>query len=294
MKALLSTLIFFSVAMHARAQTKYLGQPLPGSTPVVFAPGLISTPNVTEFGSVFSKDGTEFFYAAEPGGIAQIRYKKLINGRWTDAKTIISHEVYSYNDPFLSPDEKRLYFISNQPISGSGEKKDYDIWYCVREGNGWSAPVNAGSKINSEANEYYMSFTKTGTMYFSSNRKSTGDKEQNYDIYSSRYVDGAFQNAEKLPDAINSPHYEADVFVDANESYLIFCANRPGGYGGGDLYISFKNADGAWQPAKNLGKEINADHYDFCPFVTSDGNYFFYTKGADIYWVDAKILQTFR
>jgi len=97
-----------------------------------------------------------------------------------------------------------------------------------------------------------------------------------------------------LPEAINSPHYEADVFVDPAETYVIFCANRPGGNGGGDLYISYKNATGAWQPAKNLGKEINAERYEFCPFVTADGNYLFYTKGDEIYWVDSKFLNDFR
>jgi len=276
------------------AAQKYLGQPLPGAVPAVFAPGLISTQGQTEFGSIFSKDGSEFFYAAEPSGVAQIRYMKLVNGKWTDATTIMSHAVYSYNDPFLSPDETRLYFISNMPMNGKGEKKDYDIWYIVRNGNGWSAPVNAGSKINSPGNEYYMSFTKTGTIYFSSNGNATDEKKENYDIYASRNVGGEFQTPIKLPEAINSPNYEADVYVDPEETYVIFCANKPGGYGRGDLYISYKNTDGTWQPAKNLGKEINAERTEYCPFVTPDGRYFFYTKNDEIWWVEARFLQSLR
>lgn len=293
MKTCLALLFIFTSVAATNAQ-KYLGQPLPGQTPTVFAPGLVSTEYVTEFGSVFSKDGTEFFYAAEPGGIAHIRYMKLTNGKWSEAKTIISHSVYSYNDPFLSPDEKRLYFISNMPLNGSGDKKDYDIWYITRERDGWSSPINAGNKINSTGNEYYMSFTKTGTMYFSSNRNATDEKKEDYDIYTSRSVYGEFQTAVKLPGVINSLSYEADVFVDPEETYVVFCANRPDGNGAGDLYISFKNDKGDWQPAKNLGKEINNERWEFCPFVTTDGQYFFYTKGDEIYWVDAKFLKTFR
>ena len=293
MKALLLSLIIFGATV-VTAQTKYLGQPLPGPTPAVFAPGMISTPDVTEFGSIFSKDGSEFFYASEPGGIAQIRYMKLIKGSWTPAKTIISHDVYSYNDPFLSPDEKRLYFISNMPLNGSGEKKDYDIWYVIREGSGWSKPINAGNNINSPGNEYYMSFTRAGTMYFSSNRNAKDEKKEDYDIYTSKSIKGEFQTPLKLPEAINSPNYEADVFVDPEETYVIFCANKPGGHGRGDLYISFKGKDGKWQNAKNLGKEINAERTEYCPFVTADGKYFFYTKAADIFWMDAKFLDTLR
>jgi hypothetical protein len=260
----------------------------------VFAPGLVSTEGVTEFGSVFSKDGTEFFYAAEPGGVAQIRYMKLVNGKWTAPKTIISHESYGYNDPFLSPDEKKLFFISTRSINGTGDKKDYDIWFMNREGNGWSSPINAGNKINSAGNEYYVSFTKEGTMFFSSNRNATDEKKDNYDIYSSKNVNGEFQTPVKLPDAINTPHYEADVYVDPDETYVIFCANRPEGHGAGDLYISYKNSDGKWQPARNLGKEINADRWEFCPYVTPDGKYFFYTKSDEIYWVESDFLKSLR
>ncbi len=286
-------LLFLALIVRAEAQ-KYLGQPLPGPVPAVFAPGLISTQGQTEFGSIFSKDGTEFFYAAEPGGKAEIRYMKLENGKWSAARTIMVHDIYSYNDPFLTPDEKRLYFISNMPMSGSGEKKDYDIWYIERRGNGWSKAVNAGDQINSAGNEYYISFTKTGTMYFSSNRNATDEKKENHDIYTSRNVNGVFQAPVKLPEAINTQYYEADVFVDPGENFVIFCANKPGGSGGGDLYISYKKANGAWQPAKNLGKEINAERYEFCPFVTADGKYLFYTKGDEIYWVDSKFLKDLR
>ena len=294
MKTLLSTLMILTLVMEASAQSKYLGQPLPGSTPALFAPDLISTQGVTEFGSIFSKDGTEFFYASEPGGVAQIRYMKLENGKWSTAKTILVDAVYSYNDPFLSPDEKRLYFISNRPMKGSGEKKDYDIWYVTRQGNGWSAPVNAGNQINSPGNEYYMSFTKTGTMYFSSNRNATDAAKEDYDIYASKSVYGEFQTPVKLPETINTPHYEADVFVDPEETYVIYCANRPGTFGRGDLFISYKNADGKWSPSKNLGKEINAERTEYCPFVTPDGKYFFYTQGADIFWVETKFLRDLR
>ena len=66
MKAYVVILILLGSTARSAAQ-KYLGQPLPGSVPAVFAPGLISTQGQTEFGSIFSKDGSEFFYAAEPG-----------------------------------------------------------------------------------------------------------------------------------------------------------------------------------------------------------------------------------
>jgi hypothetical protein len=180
------------------------------------------------------------------------------------------------------------------PLNGAGEKKDYDIWYIERLGSEWSSPINAGTTINSDKNEYYISFTSTGTMYFASNAKTTDDNKMNFDIYSSKNRNGIFQKPIKLSDSVNTQGYEADVFIAYDESYVIFCGGRADSYGRGDLYISFKREDGAWTTARNMGREINTNEHELCPFVSKDGKYFLYTSNKDIYWVDARIINTLR
>ena len=268
---------------------QYLGQAPPSLTPEVFAPGLISKSDEYEFGSVFNKDITAFFYGVDINGKAEIRYSALKDNKWSTPKTILSHEVYGYNDPFLSPDEKRLYFISQKALEGSGAKKDYDIWYVEKQENTWSAPINAGPNINSDRDEYYISFTEDGTMYFSSNKVTSKEAENSFDIYFSKSKDGAFQPATKLGPSINTSHYEADVFIAPDESYIIFCATRPEGLGRGDLYISFKKEDGSWTKSINMGDKINTKGHELCPFVSMDGKYFFYTSNQDIYWVSTEV-----
>jgi hypothetical protein len=86
----------------------------------------------------------------------------------------------------------------------------------------------------------------------------------------------------------------ADVFVDPNEQYLIFCSTKAGGYGRGDLYVSFKKEDGTWSKSVNMGEEINTKHHELCPFVTMDEKYLFYTSDQDIYWVSTKIIDKIR
>ncbi|MEN0002510.1 MAG: ankyrin repeat domain-containing protein [Bacteroidota bacterium] len=267
-------------------QGLYMGQSLPDNTPKLFAPNVVSTEE-HEFGSVFNAAADEFYYGVDVNGRNEIRYSKRIGNNWTPPKVILSHERYGYNDPFLSPDEKRLYFISRQPLDGIGERKqDHDIWYVEKTEQGWSEPINAGPAINSEGNEYYISFTQEGTMYFSSSKNAPEErKDYDLDIYYSKFIDGQFQTAVRLDSAINTENYEADVFVDPAETYLIFCATRPDGLGRGDLYISFKNEDGSWTTAKNMGAPINSKHHELCPYVTADGKYFMYTSQGDIYWV---------
>ncbi|MEO0895317.1 MAG: ankyrin repeat domain-containing protein [Bacteroidota bacterium] len=273
----------------------YMGQARPGLTAKVFAPNFISTEEY-EFGSVFNKKGDEFYYGVDVGGNSEIRFTQLVNGSWTRPKVLLADKVYGYNDPFLSPDEQRLYFISRRAMDGKGPlKKDYDIWFVERKGSSWSEPINAGPNINSEGNEYYISFTQDGTMYYSSNGKPRPDKNRSdMDIYSSKFVDGKFQKAVSAGDAINTVNYEADVFIDPAERYIIFCATRPDGMGRGDLYISFKQDDGSWTPSKNMGSKINTRHHELCPFVSADGNYFFYTSDEDIYWISTKVFEEMK
>lgn len=273
----------------------YMGQPEPGRTPKMFAPNFISTEEY-EFGSVFNSEATEFFYGVDVNGKSEIRYSKLEHGRWSHPIAILAHPSYGYNDPFLSPDETRMYFISNRALDGKGKaKKDIDIWYVERTNSAWSKPINAGSHINSDGEEYYISFTNTGTMYFSSNKNaSEANGSSDQDIYYSKFKDGKFQKAVRLGSAVNTADYEADVFVDPEENYLIFCAMRSDGLGRGDLYISFKNSDGSWSQSKNMGGVINTKNHELCPYVTADGKYLFYTSDEDIYWVNAAVIYDLR
>lgn len=273
----------------------YLNQKFPGPVPSLFAPNVVSSKSHYEYGSTFSKDGTEFYYAVIINSKPQIRWIRFVDNAWTTPQTVIASNAYEYNDPILSPDEKRLYFISDQAQNGKGEKKDFDIWYLERQKDGWAqTPVNAGPAINTKKNEYYMSFTKAGTMYFSSNGDTDQTTDQNYDIRLSRFSTGAFEPSEKLLDAINTEHYEADVFVSPDEQYVIFCSERPGGLGKGDLYISFKDNNGKWQKAKNMGNVVNTEGYEFCPFVTGDGKNLFFSRDGDIFWISATVIESLK
>ncbi|WP_425234360.1 ankyrin repeat domain-containing protein [Ulvibacterium sp.] len=270
---------------------EYMGQQPPGHIPKIFAPNFISTEE-SEFGSVFNTEGTEFYFGVDVNGKSEIRYSKMTKDQWSKPETIFSHERYGYNDPFLSNDENRLYFISKRALDGVGEPKDVDIWYAEKEKKGWSQPINAGTNINTKGNEYYISFTKDGTLYFSSNGQDPNKTD--YDIYFSRNVNGTYQKPVVLNDKINTESYEADVFVSPDESYIIFCSTRDNGFGRGDLYISFKDEDGTWIKAINMGEAINTRNYEYCPFVTKDGKYLFYTSNQDIYWVSTEVIQEIK
>lgn len=271
----------------------YFGQKPPGEKAEIFAADLISKADRYEFGCSFSKDGKEFFFGVDNGKKNEIFQSKLINGVWTSPISLFQADNFSYNDPMLSPDENRLYFISNRPLTPSGETKDIDIWYIEREGDAWSAPINLGPQINSSLNEYFVSFTDEGTIYFASRDKAEDAPRYAYDIYRAPIKNGQYMKPEKLPETINTKWYEADVCVAPDESFIIFCASWKEGKGQGDLYISFRDEEGNWSASKNI-EEINTEGHELCPFLSKDGKYLFFTSKKDLYWISTSILEVYK
>lgn len=180
------------------------------------------------------------------------------------------------------------------PINKTDTIKDHDIWYSYKMRNKWSIPINAGKKINSNKNEYYVSFSSNGTMYFAPNKNAGVNREHDFDIYYSSKINGKYSEPVRLSNSINTKRYEADVFISPDESYMIFCSARKEGLGRGDLYISFKDYNGEWGESQNMGKIVNSKNHELCPFVTSDGKYLFYTSDENIYWVSSELIEKYR
>ena len=235
-------------------------------------------PNVRDF--TVSTSGNEAYFTAQSPDeeVSVIISVSKQNGLWTTPKLVSFSGKYKDLEPSLSLDNKRLFFVSNRPLEASDEQpKDFDIWYVERNSvkDNWSSPINMGSPINTEADEFYPSLAANGNLYFTSNRNSTNGKD---DIFFSQLKDGKYTQPVSLPATINSKGYEFNAFVAPDESYLIFSGyNRKDGLGSGDLYISY-NKNGAWNQAKNLGKEVNSNKMDYCPFVDMNSNTLYFTS----------------
>lgn len=249
----------------------YLGE-VAGAAPKMFAPGVVSRRH-QELNAAFSPSGDELvFTIADPQRTeyTMVHMVRQPSGEWTAPAVLPFSGRYSDADPLFSADGARLYFISRRPATAAetAERKDFDIWYVDRRGAGWAEPVRFGAPVNSDSNEYYISVTRGGALYFS----------RNDDIYRAA-PSGDSHEIEKLGPAVNGEKSaEFDPYVAPDESYLIFTSiGRPDSQGSADLYVSFR-ADGAWQPARSLGPAINSKQFEYCPIVTPDGAYFFFTS----------------
>lgn len=267
----------------------YLGQKKPGMKPVIFAPGIVSTRKY-EFNAAFSPAGDEFYYSVNESGRETMMFMQRIKNIWQSPQRAPFVSPKNDCDPIFSFDGNRIYFISTRTRQNGAS--DWDIYYVSRTGDGWSAPVNLGPPINTEYDEYYVSFTSSGTLYFATDKPGGLGS---HDIYRARLVEGVYAAPENLGSSINTQHLEHDPFIAPDESYLLFTSvDRKQGFGSGDLYVSFQRADGTWTEAKNLGQDFNSKGYDFCPIISWDGKYFFFTKNSDIYWVSIEAILKLR
>lgn len=273
----------------------YLGQEVPGTTPQVFAPGLISLDSERELNSVFSPDGRIFMFSRVVNGNFKMFYSfRRADGTWQEPRMAAPSKTFPGHhevDMAFSPDGDWLYFISDRPLEGYSLER-LNIWRSRITPEGLHTPEPLGDHINTAGHDLYPMLVGDGSLYYSAVRDDTLGAR---DSYRAQYDGGEFEAPVNLGPSINSDVDEGDIFVSPDESYLIHVsANRPGGLGDGDLYISFRGEDGTWGPGVNMGPEINTDGIDYCPMVTPDGKYFFFTRGNDIMWVDAKILERYR
>jgi hypothetical protein len=273
----------------------YLGQKPPGMTPEIFAPGIIST-DLHEGSSGFNKDCTHFVFQRNVNQQVRTYEIERKNDQWSQPKLVPFADMMRNGDFVFAPDGKTLYFQSNVPIEGlDTEERVSNIWVTKKTGQGWTKSEYLDFNINTKWADSFASATTDGILYFFS-RKPGGLGLS--DMYKSKLINGKYTVAENLGDNFNTEHHEWDPFIAPDESYMIFCSMKPGGYGSDDFYISFRDKNDNWSIPVNMGDTINSKDSENRPYVTPDGKYFFYTStrngNRDVFWVDAKLLETYR
>lgn len=169
----------------------------------------------------------------------------------------------------LSTDRKALAFQSQRP-GGHGA---HDVWLSRLENDRWSEPINAGPGVNTILHELDVCLSPDGkAMYFTRSafggrsavdaQKAITNKQT--DLYVSYFRNDGWSTAELVPAPVSlsdSSEYRAVLTLDGRRLY--FASDRPGGFGGYDLYYS-ERVGNEWGKPVNLGPKINtaADELD--------------------------------
>ena len=261
----------------------YLGQKLPGLTPEIFAPGLISTTQRDGSG-FFTPDMKEFYFTRKNNdeNIWSLIGYKSENNKWH--KSVVRPRV---GRPITSPDGKTMHL---------GKR------FMKRDGDGWSEIESLGTPYEEIRIMRLMSSAK-GTYVL-----DEGTRDGKGVLRYSRLINGEREAPKPLPEVINTGLWNAHPYIAPDESYIIWDGERESGFGDNDLYISFRQQDGSWGAAINMGDKINTAAPELGASVTPDGKYLFFNRNTgvgeanrnagvgdgDLYWVDAQIIENLR
>lgn len=218
--------------------------------------------------------------------------------------------TYSGNDPFqpavvVYRQEENYYRASKYTFHPSGTENSNILYsrhnYIERTDFGWSKLKSLGPMFDSkDLGIMVLSISANGTIVFDDYKTDDG-------IRISRIKDGKREEPKLLGKEINSGKLVAHPFIAPDESYLIWDSEREEGYGKSDNYISFRQQDGSWGSAINMGDKINSELVENGARLTPDGKYFLFRRSEEKvkedgstywetkdYWVDAKIIEQLR
>ncbi|MDO6428911.1 hypothetical protein Q4489_18080 [Thalassotalea sp. 1_MG-2023] len=280
------TLSFSSYGLDKSPATddRYFGETPPSLIPIPFTPSIPSVDGKFENG-IFSPDMQEFYFTTligkEKKRASFVVYYE--NNQWGEAiKT-------DFKWPMFSVDGTKMYIGKS---------------YREKTKTGWSESKPTGAFLKEQA--HGLSVSSNGTFFFPFFKKE--DKGRGNLGYS-RIENGQYQSPVKLATHINQGQYIAHPHISPDESYLMWDVEREDNLGSNqpDIYISFKESDGSWGPAINMGSKINTALYEQSPHLSPDGKYLFFIRGeykkhkdgtqywqGSSYWVSAQVIDNIR
>ena len=215
---------------------------------VVKLGGVVNT-RLHESTSVVTKDGTTMYFTRnnffdgrkkkDEEGIIRLKIYSAenIDGEWLNITELpFNSDSYSVAHPMLSPDGKKLYFVSDMP----GSLGESDIFVTEIIGDGTYGPIkNLGSNINTIARETFPFIDKDGVLYFSSDgHQGLGG----LDVFATKIAYNDYtQPVVNVGKPVNTPKDDFSYIFDSESKTGYFASNRDGGMGDDDIYEFVEN-----------------------------------------------------
>jgi len=170
-----------------------------------------------------------------------------------------------------------------------------DFYTSTMGVDGFSAAIPLSDTLNFAAKKGSMSLSADlQTLYYAADYAEQGYGR--YDIYKVQRSPWGWSKPKNLGQNINSDFWESAPSIAPDGNSIYFASNRPGGYGGIDIYVAYKNEKGYWEEAINLGPSINTKGDDQTPFIHADNQSLYFSSngrsgfgGSDIYVARKKI-----
>ncbi|AYB31742.1 OmpA family protein [Chryseolinea soli] len=203
------------------------------------------------------QNGKEF--TSNPGNFSIVNIGREINSEFEDYAPVLNE-----NEDEIVFTTRRREDNLNQNVFD--DNKPYEDIFTSKKVNGaWAYAKNIGPIVNTPYHDSNLALSADGSTLFIFKDEGGGDI-----FYCERQPTGEFSEPVALPGIINSSFEEKSITISKDEKTLYFSSNRPGGFGGLDIYRATKDSKGEWTNVKNMGPKINTDLDDDGPFIDYD------------------------
>jgi hypothetical protein len=193
----------------------------------------------------------------------------------------VNSEAHDYC-PLVTADGGTLYFTSRRQGT-TGNLKDpmgqyfEDIYKSTRVDELWGAATNVGAPLNTRVHDATVGISPDGSSMIV--YRTQGDLVSG-DLFEARVYAQQWQMPELMTSMINSASHEPSASIAPGGDEIYFTSDRPGGFGGRDLYRIRRLPNGEWSLPLNLGPKVNTAHDEDAPFIHSDGLTLFFSSNG--------------
>lgn len=190
----------------------------------------------------------------------------------------------------LSPDGTLFYFTRRKYVSSDnpfaqGEKVQKEFFsYSKARGSAFEVGDMLPYPFNNAEGEGSPTINITNDLLIFTQRHTVNLTQctyPNYDLYYSEFVDGEWTEPKPIPGKINrKDSWESQPSLSSDGKILFFASDRPGGYGGSDIWFSTRNSDGSWRDPVNLGPTINTSKNERSPFLHTDSKTLYFSSNG--------------
>lgn len=178
---------------------------------------------------------------------------------------------YDDYSPLLSPDGNTMYFTSRRPLGRNPKQDKVDhkffenVYFTRKSGDAWLAALPLEGRINTKTHEATAGISPDGqTLYI-----YRGDKGG--DLFYSRKDDSGWDKLRRLPRDITSKgNQETSIAFTSDSRRVFFISDRPGGFGGKDIWTATLDQRGRWTEPTNLGSTVNSPYDEESLFLAPD------------------------
>jgi hypothetical protein len=200
----------------------------------------------------------------------------------------------SINSPFpeysavLSADERMIIFTTRRPNTTGGQKSSDDKYFedivvAYKNDNGiWSKPFPLSQNVNTYGHEASINLTPDGQtlIVYRNDADDKNPEEGDGNIYYTTFDGKDWSPLKEFGSDVNTPFMETHACLSADGNVLFFSSERPGGFGGKDIYRCIKLPNMKWSKALNMGPLINTQYDEDGGFIHPDGQTFFFASNG--------------